>query len=51
MRQNADSDICSQIYRDFEYHESSLSSAFDAFKHDTADPVWNLRCASDFLVD
>lgn len=43
IQQNADKDICSQIYRDFEYFESGLSSAFEAFKQDTAEPVWNLR--------
>ena len=45
IQQNADKDICSQIYRDFEYFESSLSSDFEAFKQDTAEPVWNLRWA------
>lgn len=43
VRQNSCADLCSQIYNDFEYHEAGLDSAFDAFKSDTADPVWNLR--------
>ncbi|KAK7508485.1 hypothetical protein BaRGS_00000051 [Batillaria attramentaria] len=43
IRQNSCSDICCHIYNDFEYNEAGLASAFDAFKTDTADPVWNLR--------
>ncbi|PVD29952.1 hypothetical protein C0Q70_09213 [Pomacea canaliculata] len=43
IRSNASSDICSHIYHDFEYQEASLSSAFDRFKQDTVEPVWNLR--------
>lgn len=43
MRNNRDSDICSQIYKDFDYCEAGLSADFDAFKKATADPVWNLR--------
>ncbi|GFO50389.1 coiled-coil domain-containing protein 148-like [Plakobranchus ocellatus] len=43
MRNNRDSDICSQIYKDFDYCDAGLSADFDAFKKATADPVWNLR--------
>ena len=50
IQQNADKDICGQIYHDFEYYESGLSSAFEAFKQDTAEPVWNLRWAWGRIV-
>ncbi|KAK7110008.1 coiled-coil domain-containing protein 148-like [Littorina saxatilis] len=43
VRHNAESEVCGQIYRDFEYQETSLSSTFEAFKQDTADPVCTLR--------
>ncbi|GFS23730.1 coiled-coil domain-containing protein 148-like, partial [Elysia marginata] len=42
MRNNRDSDICNQIYKDFDYCDAGLSADFDAFKKATADPVWNL---------
>lgn len=43
VRYNKDSEICGQIYNDFDYFEAGLSSDFNAFKKATADPVWDLR--------
>ncbi|KAK3799506.1 hypothetical protein RRG08_052691 [Elysia crispata] len=43
MKNNRDSDICNQVYKDFDYCDAGLSADFGAFKKATVDPVWNLR--------
>ncbi|BFZ01634.1 hypothetical protein BsWGS_04672 [Bradybaena similaris] len=43
MRSNRDSEICGQIYKDFDYYDARLSCDFDSFRKATSGPLWSLR--------
>jgi len=43
VRENSETGICSQIYREFEDYQNKLETDFNKFKTATTEPVWNLR--------
>ncbi|KAH9500896.1 hypothetical protein Btru_069148 [Bulinus truncatus] len=43
MRTNRNSDICSHIYKDFDYFDASIEADFEGFKKNTLEPVWMMR--------
>jgi len=43
VRENSETGICAQIYREFEDYQNKLETDFNKFKTATTEPVWNLR--------